>query len=162
MSSTSDRHILYLILEAIQKGASTDRKLHTRLTGLSRELLENTIKEAEKQGLIQIEEQGHIIRRRTFKLTEKGKQTLEQLRKEVLSQVENSLKQTHKLIKEGKHEEAKKKAKEIEHIVPALAAMGILQEMVDDTLLLTFLTNTLGVPITPVMLDFEEDNVEDI
>ncbi|NPA23601.1 MAG: hypothetical protein GXO23_04835 [Crenarchaeota archaeon] len=166
MSTTLDKHVLYLILEAIQKGATSDRKLTTRLSGLSRDLIEKTLREAEKQGLIEVEEHGHVIKRRILKLTDKGKETLEQLRREVLTQVQKSLEETKRLITEGKHEEAKQKARELKHVASSLAALGLLQEMVQDTLLLTFLSDTLGIPILfaqDITDDVDDlENVEDV
>jgi len=103
-----------------------------------------------------------------FKMTDKGKRVLEELRNEILTQVRKSLEETKKLINEGRKEEAKQKVREIEHVAPALAALGILQEMIEDALLFTFLTDALGIPIIimPGMVDVEDfddlDNVEDI
>ncbi|NPA69725.1 MAG: hypothetical protein GXO26_02875 [Crenarchaeota archaeon] len=168
MSTTTDKHVLYLILEAISRGATTDRKLFSKLSGLSREIIEKTLNEAIKEGLVEVEEKGHIIRRRMFKMTDKGKRVLEELRNEILTQVRKSLEETKKLINEGRKEEAKQKVREIEHVAPALAALGILQEMIEDALLFTFLTDALGIPIIimPGMVDVEDfddlDNVEDI
>ncbi len=167
MSTITDKHVLYLILEAVNRGASTDRKLFSKLSGISREIIEKTINEAAREGLLEIEERGHIIRRRILKITEKGKKVLEDLRKEILTQVRKSLEETKKLINEGKREEAKEKVKEIEHVAPALATLGLLQEMIEDALLFTFLTDTLGIPIiiTPGIVeeDFDDlENVEDI
>ncbi|NPB00778.1 MAG: hypothetical protein GXO10_05335 [Crenarchaeota archaeon] len=168
MSTITDKHVLYLILEAVSRGATTDRKIFSKLSGLSKDIIEQVINEAAREGLLEVEEKGHIMKKRTLKITEKGKKTLEKLREEILTQVRKSLEETKRLITEGKKEEAKHKAREIEHIAPALATLGLLQELLEDTLLFTFLTDTLGIPIiiTPGIIDEEDfddlENVEDI
>jgi len=153
-----DKNVLYLVLEAINKGCRSERCIFFKLSGISHEIIKNVIEYAIKNGYIEEEERGRIFKRKIFKLTDKGLKVLNNLKEEVLKEVHKTLNETKELVVKGRHEEAKRKAEPIKDYIPALAALG----MIEDALLLSFFTDAFGIVI-PMMLAEEmiEDFIED-
>ncbi len=149
MSSTVDKNILYLVLEAINKGCRTDRCIFSKLSGLSQDLIRNVIRWAIENGYIVEEEKGRIIKKKIYKMTDKGVKMLSSLKDEVLRGVHKTLNETRELVMKGLHEEAKKRAEKVKDYVPALAALG----MIEDALLLSFFTDAFGLVISMMLTE---------
>ncbi len=156
-----DKYISYLILESIVRGCDTKSCIMRRLSGIDRNKIKETLQELRNGGYIVEKIEGRLIRKVKYEITEDGKRLLEQLREDVRREVTEKISRTKKLVEEKRHEEAKAEIEPIAEYIPALAALGLIE----DLALLSFLSDVLAIPLmalTTAELAEELEDIEDI
>ncbi len=156
-----DKYMAYLILESISRGCNTKSCICKRLSGINRNKIEETLQELRNGGYIIEKIEGKLVKKVKYELTEDGKKLLEQLRNEIRKEVSEKISKTKKLVEEKRHEEARAELEPIMEYVPALAALGLIE----DLALLSFLGDVLAIPLmamTAAELVEELEDFEDV
>ena len=148
-----DKYLMYSILELIKSGNNTIDKLCKALN-VDRFKIEDMLSFLETSGYVRKRKKGFLIKKEVYELTPSGDELRIKLRREISNEIEYAT----KLVKEEKREEAKQVLQPMIDYIPLFITFGLIQDM----LLLSFLTDFMGLVLPFTLISGFEEGIDNI